>query len=836
MKKRKLVLALMLSLMMLVTMIPSFSFADGTSGTGSGAASGTISAATSGTCGATGHESDVTWSFDESSGTLTISGNGAMADYTKNITSSDADQPWKAYTNEIKQVCIKNGVTRIGAFAFNGLGTVESYQIAGSVATVGEWAIDSTAVNNFDVDSNSKGLTVVDGALLTKDQKELLAFPCGNESIKKYTLPQETKTISAGAFSGASHLEAIDLTNVETIGSLAFMNAGIKKLEIPETANTVMNWAFAGCSSMEKVTIDSSNLKLGDNAVFPGCTALKSFKISENGNVVLTGNPFRGSGAYKAVTSLEVADLIGKISGNGVKTFFAAQNNLKTVNADGTNAGLLTAANFPNVETINITGENASLIPWGFANNTSLKNVNIDVEGNVNNSSNGLEGVFRRALGLENVTIKAAGVTFDKKAFVECKSLKIVDLKECKNITYAESCFNTNASSGYTSINKDFVIYVSDNNQIPKAVTGVTTGNGIVISTNGGSFSEYPANPNSEFPMAKKSGYSLIRWYIEGSWDNETKSQVTATSIKTGEKYVAEWEEKAHSTITLNSVDNKTYDGNPIELTADNFTVTGSTGAITFVYQQKDGDHWTDLDAAPVNVGEYRVKATVAEDDTHASAVSDYVKFEIQKASPAYSVPQNLTATEGQTLADVTLPEGFAWDADETTPVGAPGTHELSVTYTPADTNNYNVVEGIKVKLTVYMKWVDLNQVPVINAEDKTLTVGDSFDPMDGVTASDAEDGDLTNKIEIAGNTVDTSKAGLYSVTYKVSDKDGASVEKSINVVVKEKTAPPTTVSQDGSVNGSKTGDTMPIGMLAVLMLAAAAGIAFCGRKLYKSR
>ena len=32
MKKRKLVLALMLSLMMLVTMIPSFSFADATGG------------------------------------------------------------------------------------------------------------------------------------------------------------------------------------------------------------------------------------------------------------------------------------------------------------------------------------------------------------------------------------------------------------------------------------------------------------------------------------------------------------------------------------------------------------------------------------------------------------------------------------------------------------------------------------------------------------------------------------------------------------------------------------------------------------------------------------
>ena len=49
MKKRKLVLALMLSLMMLVTMIPSVRFARIET---SGAASGATSTAMSGTCGA----------------------------------------------------------------------------------------------------------------------------------------------------------------------------------------------------------------------------------------------------------------------------------------------------------------------------------------------------------------------------------------------------------------------------------------------------------------------------------------------------------------------------------------------------------------------------------------------------------------------------------------------------------------------------------------------------------------------------------------------------------------------------------------------------------------
>ena len=758
MKKRKLVLALMLSLMMLVTMIPSFSFADETSGAASGTGSGTKSAATYGTCGATENESDVTWSFDKTSGTLTISGTGAMADYTKNITSSDADQPWKAYTNEIKQVCIKNGVTRIGAFAFNGLGTVESYQIAGSVATVGEWAIDSTAVNNFDVDSNSKGLTVVDGALLTKDQKELLAFPCGNESIKKYTLPQETKTISAGAFSGASHLEAIDLTNVETIGSLAFMNAGIKKLEIPETANTVMNWAFAGCSSMEEVTIDSSNLEMGENAVFPGCTELKSLKISENANVVLTGNPFKRSGKYEAVTSLEVADLIGKISGVGVKTFFAAQNNLKTVNADGTNADLLIAANFPNVETINITGENASLIPWGFADNTSLKNVNIDVEGNVNvNNTNGLEGVFRRALGLENVTIKAAGVTFDKKAFVECKSLKIVDLKECKNITYADTCFNTDAIPGYTPINKDFVIYVSDNNQIPKAVTGVTTGNGIVISTNGGSFSEYPANPNSEFPMAKKSGYSLIRWYIEGSWDSQTNSTVTATAPTVGYKYIAEWKAKADQEISFEKdavtvhANEKTVT-NPINHTKGDGSVTYTSNKANVATVDENGK------VTIVGAGTATITATAAETGDYKDASASY----------------ELTVTQ----------------------------HEFSNQWSSDTKGHWHActVNGCAVKA---------------GAEDH------NFEWVIDKEATTTEKGSKHEKCTVCGYEKAAVEIPVIENGTTGGDQNSGNTGNG---------------TKADAANGSKTGDTMPIGMLAVLMLAAAAGIAFCGRKLYKSR
>lgn len=51
------------------------------------------------------------------------------------------------------------------------------------------------------------------------------------------------------------------------------------------------------------------------------------------------------------------------------------------------------------------------------------------------------------------------------------------------------------------------------------------------------------------------------------------------------------------------------------------------------------------------------------------------------------------------------------------------------------------------------------------------LNVGDPFDPLSGVTASDIEDGDLTSRI-VADSNLDTSVAGVYTISYSVVDDD----------------------------------------------------------------
>jgi len=79
---------------------------------------------------------------------------------------------------------------------------------------------------------------------------------------------------------------------------------------------------------------------------------------------------------------------------------------------------------------------------------------------------------------------------------------------------------------------------------------------------------------------------------------------------------------------------------------------------------------------------------------------------------------------------------------------------------------------------------VSSNDKPVISgATDKTIKIGDSFDPKAGVTATDPENGDLTSNIVVSG-TVDTTKTGAYTLTYSVTDSDSNTVSKSITCSV----------------------------------------------------
>ena len=77
----------------------------------------------------------------------------------------------------------------------------------------------------------------------------------------------------------------------------------------------------------------------------------------------------------------------------------------------------------------------------------------------------------------------------------------------------------------------------------------------------------------------------------------------------------------------------------------------------------------------------------------------------------------------------------------------------------------------------------------LLNASAKQNINVDAFDPKAGAAASDEEDGDLTDKILVEGS-VNTEKAGEYTLTYSVTDSEGASYTVKRVVTVREKSEP----------------------------------------------
>lgn len=101
---------------------------------------------------------------------------------------------------------------------------------------------------------------------------------------------------------------------------------------------------------------------------------------------------------------------------------------------------------------------------------------------------------------------------------------------------------------------------------------------------------------------------------------------------------------------------------------------------------------------------------------------------------------------------------------------------------------------------------------PVITANDVTLSVGDSFNAVDGVSAMDETDGKVD--VKVVSTDVDLTKAGKYHVTYSATDKAGNEATKTITVTVVDKTptdnggTTPSTPDNGSHNNGSTNTNT----------------------------
>ena len=330
-----------------------------------------VAFAESGKCG-----ENVKWNL--ANGVLTISGSGAMADYTY-----EKKAPWyENYWTAIKTVEIQSGVTSIGDHAFYGCSSLTSVTIPNSVTSIGKSAFTFCSVTSV-------------------------------------TIPNSVTSIGKSAFC-ICHLTSVTIPNsVTSIGDDAFSLSDLTSVTIPNSVTSIGKRAFFGCSSLTSINVanDNSNYCSIDGVLFNKAqTILIQYPAGKTNDTYTISDSVTSIGDHafshcSSLTSINVAnDNSNYCSIDGV-LFNKAQTILIQYPEGKTNASYT----IPNSVT--------SIGFYSFFGCSSLTSVTIP------NSVTSIEyQAFQRCSSLTSVTIPNSVTSIGSSAFYGCSSLTSVTI------------------------------------------------------------------------------------------------------------------------------------------------------------------------------------------------------------------------------------------------------------------------------------------------------------------------------------------------------------------------------------------------------------------------
>ena len=104
-----------------------------------------------------------------------------------------------------------------------------------------------------------------------------------NKNMTGYTLHEDTKIISGGAFAECSRLASIVIPDgVTSIGKSAFSHCtSLTSVRIPDSVTTIGNYAFYYCSILTSIVLGKGVTTIGNNA-FYYCSSLTSIVIPKS--------------------------------------------------------------------------------------------------------------------------------------------------------------------------------------------------------------------------------------------------------------------------------------------------------------------------------------------------------------------------------------------------------------------------------------------------------------------------------------------------------------------------------------------------------------------------
>ena len=176
---------------------------------------------------------------------------------------------------------------------------------------------------------------------------------------------------------------------------------------------------------------------------------------------------------------------------------------------------------------------------------------------------------------------------------------------------------------------------------------------------------------------------------------------------------------------------------------------------------------WDIQNPPALNAGTYRMYASIGDTDNYYGFEAVYCEFVVAKATPTYTAPTGLTAKYGQTLADVTLPDGWSWmDSSESVGGASTAAKTFQAKFTPKDTENYNTVENIELEVTVNK--ADGGNLKTVELEQKYTDASDHTYTPDWAGLPAGQDWTFSSEASIVLSKQDFAADGSF-LTYAIS-------------------------------------------------------------------
>lgn len=203
---------------------------------------------TAGACG-----DNLTWTFDEATGTLTIDGTGPMWDWEWDGT------PWYDYCSAIKSVILSDGVSSIGDYAFAWCDNLTKVNLSNSVTSFGR--------NAFSSCEDLPEVIIPDNVTFIGDE---VFSDCYN--LAKVTIPSSVTNLGNRVFRKCWSLTKVIIPDsVISIGEGVFLSCtALTEVTLPDSIASIDASAFGGCYTLTEITIPDGVISIGDFA-FSNC-------------------------------------------------------------------------------------------------------------------------------------------------------------------------------------------------------------------------------------------------------------------------------------------------------------------------------------------------------------------------------------------------------------------------------------------------------------------------------------------------------------------------------------------------------------------------------------